>query len=63
MKYVVWVKDSHDNVPECYSVGRKWVEQGDGPLTSHQAERIAKEIQSNNTSVRIVACGCKPIDL
>ena len=63
MKYIIWLKDSNDNVPECYSVGRKWVPNGDGPVTSHTAELIAKEIQSNMTRVRIVPCGQTPLDL
>lgn len=33
-RFIVWIKED----------GR-WVEQGDGPLTSKQAHRIAKEIR------------------
>ena len=39
MKYVVWIKED----------GR-WVEQGDGPMTKANADRVAKEIRRE--------CGC-----
>ena len=41
-KYIVWV-DERD--------GEGWQEQGDGPLTLLQAQRIAREIRSD--------CGCR----
>ena len=44
MKYLIWLKDYPDTHPAS-SVGDKWVDQGDGPLTAHQAERIAREIK------------------
>ena len=39
VKYIVWIKEDG-----------KWIEQGDGPLTAKQAERISKEIRRD--------CGC-----
>lgn len=63
MKYIIWLKDNDNTAPEM-SVGNKWVEQGDGPLTSHEAERIAPEIRrACNVQTRIVPCGNTPIDL
>ena len=41
-KYIVWV-DERD--------GKGWHEQGNGPLSLKQAERIAKEIRQD--------CGCR----
>ena len=34
MKYIVWIRED----------GR-WVENGEGPMTQRQAERIAREIR------------------
>lgn len=63
MKYIVWVKDRNENVPECYSVGRRWVPNGEGPLPQHTAERIARESQSSHTLVRVLPVSQTPIDL
>jgi hypothetical protein len=35
MKYIVWINE-----------GNRWEEQGEGPMTLKQAERIAREIRS-----------------
>lgn len=64
MKYLVWVKDDpSENVPECYSVGKTWTPNGEGPLSLKTAERIAKESTSRYTRVRVLECGLTPIDL
>ncbi len=39
MKHIVWIKENG-----------KWVENGDGPVTQKQAERMAREIRKE--------CGC-----
>ncbi len=39
MKYIVWIKEDG-----------AWVEQGDGPMTQLQANRVASEIRKD--------CGC-----
>ena len=44
-KYIVWIKCAFDDegrrIPKEEHV---WEEQGDGPLTARQAERIAREV-------------------
>lgn len=54
MKYIIWIKEKR---------GDKWEEQGDGPLSSHTAERIAREIRHLCYDVRIVQAGLTPVDL
>lgn len=41
-KYIVWINE-----------GAGWEEQGEGPLTLKQAERIAREIRQD--------CGCRAL--
>ena len=60
-KYLVWVKD-RDSTPECYSVGKQWVPNGEGPLTRLQADRIARET-GGMVRTRVLECGLTPIDL
>ena len=60
MKYIIWLKDVGE-VPECYSVGKHWTEQGDGPLTETQANRIAEEIRRMGSCfVRVLPAGMRP---
>jgi hypothetical protein len=48
-KYIIWLRfcrghwNDLDDIPEDY-----WVEQGDGPLTAKQAERISREISAGS---------------
>lgn len=50
MKYIVWVKDD----------GR-WQEQGDGPLTKKEAERIAGEIRREcRCPAKVLPVGMEP---
>lgn len=50
MKYLVWIKEDG-----C------WVEQGDGPLTKLQAERIAREIRQDcRVPAKVLPVGIEP---
>lgn len=50
MKYQVWVKENG-----------MWMEQGDGPLTRKQAERISREIRVGcGVPVQILVEGLEP---
>lgn len=48
-KYIVWIKENG-----------QWVEQGDGPLTLKQAERIARERCQGGFRARHLPCGQVP---
>ena len=50
MKFIVWVR-----------VDGRWEEQGDGPLTAKQAERIAREIKKDcHCFTKILPEGVEP---
>lgn len=50
MKYIVWVKE-----------GKRWVENGEGPLTQKQAERIAKETKRDTgVATKVLPVGQEP---
>lgn len=50
-KYIVWIKEGKTS----------WNQQGDGPLTTKQAERIAKEIKEDfKCQTKILPVGVEP---
>lgn len=51
-KVIVWIKEAGE-----------WVEQGDGPLTPKQAERIAREIWEDfHVATKILPVGRSPLN-
>lgn len=51
MKFIIWIKESRTS---------EWSEQGDGPLTRKQADRIAREVRSLCFAVTICPVGSQP---
>jgi hypothetical protein len=63
IKYIVWIKCRYSE--EGYKLEPQeqiWEEQGDGPLTAKQAERIASEISHDfGIRTKILPVGSEPI--
>jgi hypothetical protein len=52
MKYIVWIKKGK---------GSTWEQNGEGPLTLKQAERIAKETRGLCYAIRVLPSGFSPL--
>lgn len=60
MKYIVWIRERD-------ALTRKlgpWIENGDGPVTQHTADRMVRELREDfGLPVRALPAGQTPIDL
>jgi len=60
MKYLLWLKFSERAAERNSEPPGVWIEQGDGPLTKKQAQRIASEIQSDGITIKTLPVGTAP---